>query len=319
MIVRLGYVAIALNLKNITTSSTVTFSNYSKIKSEEEKIKKLKSVTYSNIEALEKILRYNIDNNIHFYRLTSKLIPLSTHPEVNWDYAKYFGKELKRVGNIIKENNMRIDFHPDQFNVINSIKDKVVKDTIRNLNHAVDLYDLMDYKEGKLVIHIGSSAGGKEESILRFIDNLSNFPQRIRQRLILENDDKIFTAKDVLKICQEVRLPMVLDLHHDKCNNNKEPIEKNIGEIFDTWNYEKLPPKVHYSSPRDGGLDRKHADYINCEECIDFLNMVKKTVNRDFDIMIEAKKKDQALFKLVKDLKDSKCDCKFIDDSTIEI
>ena len=45
---------------------------------------------------------------------------------------------------------MRVDFHPDQFNVINSVKDKVVKDTIRNLNHAVDLYDLMEYDEGKL-------------------------------------------------------------------------------------------------------------------------------------------------------------------------
>ena len=71
---------------------------------------------------------------------------------------------------------MRIDFHPDQFNVVNSIKENVVKDTLRNLNHAVDLYDLMDYDDGKLVIHVGSSAGGKEDSINRFIDNFNEFP-----------------------------------------------------------------------------------------------------------------------------------------------
>ena len=34
MIIRLGYVAIALNLKNVTSSSTVTFATYNKLKSE---------------------------------------------------------------------------------------------------------------------------------------------------------------------------------------------------------------------------------------------------------------------------------------------
>ena len=181
MIIRLGYVAIALNLKKVTSSSTVTFANYNKLKNEEEKLKKLKSVTFSNIDDLETILKYNIKNNIHFYRLTSKLIPLSTHPEVLWQYDRYFSKELKRIGEIVKKSNMRIDFHPDQFNVVNSIKENVVKDTLRNLNHAVDLYDLMDYDDGKLVIHVGSSAGGKGDSINRFIDNFNEFPKRIRK------------------------------------------------------------------------------------------------------------------------------------------
>ena len=95
MIIRLGYVAIALNLKNVTSSSTVTFANYNKLKNEEEKLKKLKSVTFSNLDDLETILKYNIKNNIHFYRLTSKLIPLSTNPEVLWQYDRYFSKELK--------------------------------------------------------------------------------------------------------------------------------------------------------------------------------------------------------------------------------
>ena len=63
---------------------------YRKVKNEEEKLKKLKSVTFSNLDDLETILKYNIKNNIHFYRLTSKLIPLSTHPEVLWQYDRYF-------------------------------------------------------------------------------------------------------------------------------------------------------------------------------------------------------------------------------------
>ena len=319
MRVRLGYVAIALNLKNVTSSSTVTFANYNKLKSEEEKLKKLKTVTFSNIDDLETILKYNIKNNIHFYRLTSRLIPLSTHPEINWDYERYFSKELRRIGKIIKESNMRVDFHPDQFNVINSVKENVVQDTIRNLNHAVDLFNFMDYEDGKLVIHIGSSAGGKEDSILRFISNYKNFPSRIRERLILENDDKVFTANDVLKICQEIEVPMVVDIHHHKCKNDEENIGDLLPKIFDTWNNENLPPKIHFSSPKEGELDRKHADYIDINDFSSFLDLAKESVNRDFDVMIEAKKKDQALFKLMKDLSKINYKCKFIDDSTIEV
>ena len=319
MRIRLGYVAIALNLKNVTSSSTVTFANYNKLKSEEEKLKKLKTVTFSNIDDLETILKYNIKNNIHFYRLTSRLIPLSTHPEVTWDYERYFSKELRRIGKIIKESNMRVDFHPDQFNVINSVKENVVQDTIRNLNHAVDLFNFMDYEDGKLVIHIGSSAGGKEDSILRFISNYKNFPSRIRERLILENDDKVFTANDVLKICQEIEVPMVVDIHHHKCKNDEENIGDLLPQIFATWNNENLPPKIHFSSPKEGELDRKHADYIDVNDFSSFLDLAKERVNRDFDVMIEAKKKDQALFKLMKDLRKINYKCKFIDDSTIEI
>lgn len=319
MIVRLGYVAIALNLDKVTSSSTVTYSNYSKIKREEEKLKKLKSVTYSNIDALEKILEYNIENNIHFYRLTSKLIPLSTHPEVFWNFEKYFVKDLKRIGQLIKNNNMRVDFHPDQFNVINSIKEKVVEDTIRNLNHAVDLYDYMDYDDGKLVIHTGSSVGGKEKSIIRFINNFRIMPERIKKRIILENDDKVFTAKDVLNICQEVKIPMVLDLHHHRCKNEGEKVEDFLEDVFNTWSNEGLLPKVHFSTPKDGEYDRKHADYIDCKDFIQFLDIAKKSIDRDFDVMIEAKKKDQALFKLVEDLKSTDYKCKFIDNSTLEV
>lgn len=319
MKIRLGYVAIALNLKNITSSSTVTFANYNKLKSEDEKLRKLKRVTFSNIEDLETILKYNIENNIHFYRLTSKLIPLSTHPEVAWNYEKYFSKELKAVGNLIKSSNMRLDAHPDQFNVINSVKDNVVEDTLRNLNHAVDLFDLMKYDDGKLVIHIGSSAGGKDESIHRFISNYKTFPKRIRERLILENDDKVFTVKDVLEICEVIKVPMVVDVHHHNCKNNGEKLKDLLPRIFSTWNSESLPPKIHFSTPKEGEIDRKHADYIDVNDFCRFLDLVKVNVDRDFDVMIEAKKKDQALFKLMNDLRKINCKCKFIDNSTIEI
>lgn len=318
MRIRLGYVAIALNLENTTTSSTLTYARYLKL-NKEERIKKLKEVTYSNIEALEKILRYNIENDIHFYRITSKLIPLATHPDVMWDYKKYFKKDLEYVGKLIKENNIRLDAHPDQFNVINSDKENVVENTIRTLNMQVDLFEAMDYNDGKLVIHIGGAKGGKEEASERFVKNIDKFPKKITNKLILENDDKTFNAKEVLDICNKVSLPMVLDIHHHNCNQCEEDIKELLPRIFETWKNEILVPKMHFSTPKEFENDRRHADYIDPKSFLKFIYDVKDSVDKDFDIMIEAKNKDLALNKLMKELKIISKDIRFIDNSTLEL
>lgn len=318
MIIRLGYVAIALNLGKVTSSSTLTYTRYLKL-NKEDRLKKLKEVTYSNIEALEKILRYNIDNNIHFYRMTSNFIPLATHPDVMWDYLKYFKKDLEYIGKLIKDNNLRVDTHPDQFNVINSDRESVVENTLRTLNMQVDLFEAMNYEQGKLVIHIGGAKGGKDIALDRFINNLKNFPKRITDRLILENDDKTFNAKEVLQICERTNLPMVFDIHHHNCNNCEEDIKSLLPQIFKTWEDEELVPKIHFSSPREFEKDRKHADYIDANRFLEFIYKAKESVNKDFDIMIEAKKKDITLNILVKDLKKLTKDIKFIDSATLEI
>ena len=318
MIIRLGYVAIALNLGKVTSSSTLTYTRYLKL-NEEDRLKKLKEVTHSNIEALEKILKYNIDNNIHFYRMTSNFIPLATHPDVMWDYLKYFKKDLEYIGKLIKDNNLRVDAHPDQFNVINSDRESVVENTLRTLNMQVDLFEAMNYEQGKLVIHIGGAKGGKDIALDRFINNLKKFPQRITDRLILENDDKTFNAEEVLNICEQVKLPMVFDVHHHNCNNCKEDIKSLLPKIFRTWEDEELVPKIHFSSPREFEKDRKHSDYIDAKRFLEFIYEAKESVNKDFDIMIEAKKKDITLNTLVKDLRQLTKEIKFIDNSTLEI
>lgn len=210
-----------------------------------------------------------------------------------------------------------MDTHPDQFNVINSINENVVENTKQNLWFHVHLFQDMNYELGKMVIHIGSGQGGKEYALNRFISNFNKFPREIIEKLILENDDKTFTANDTLKTCRILNIPMVLDVHHHICNNDGEPLSSILGDILDTWNKDILPPKVHFSSPRNGDKDRKHADYINPEDFINFINECK-VFNRDLDVMIEAKQKDLALYKLVEDIKELKKDWKWIDKTTFE-
>lgn len=320
MIIRLGYVAIAKNLeKKATSSSTVTFTNYNKISTPEKKLEKLKSVTLSNLNALEQILEYNIRNNIHFYRITSALIPLVTHPQVGyWGHREMFKDDFKHIGKLIKESKMRVDTHPDEFNVINSINQKVVENTTINLMRQVEWFEEFDYEEGKMVLHIGGATGGKENGIERFINNFSELPIKIKERIIIENDDKSYTAKETLELCKILNIPMVLDVHHHNCNNNGEKIEDLLEDILNTWNNEKLQPKLHFSSPREKENDRKHSDFINAKEFLEFINKAK-VINRDLDIMLECKEKDMALIQLVKDIKDISLDCKWIDESSFII
>lgn len=317
MKIRFGYVAIALGLPKVTSSSNVTYAFYNKIQTEEMKLEKLKKVTYSNFSDLKKILQYNIDNNIHFYRLTSALIPLATHPEVNWDYRGKFKTELKIIGEIIKNSNMRVDVHPDQFNVINSINSNVVNNTLNNLLFQANLFEDMEYNEGKMVLHVGSGVNGKDNSLKRFEDNFKKFPKEITSKILLENDDKTFTALDTLGICQKLNIPMVLDVHHHICINDGNDIKEIIPDILSTWNGENLRPKIHFSSPRNGTNDRKHADYINTDYFIEFIEIFNN-FGRDIDVMIEAKMKDFALFEIVSSIKRIKKDIKWIDETTME-
>ncbi|GAB6169588.1 UV DNA damage repair endonuclease UvsE [Clostridium carnis] len=316
MKIKLGYVAISNILgKKVTSSSKVTFTNYSKILSEEKKLEKLKTITASNLNSLQDLLKYNIKNNIHFYRITSALIPLVTHPEVGyWGHREIFKRDFEYIGKLVKESNMRVDTHPDEFNVINSNNPKVVENTITNLTRQVEWFEDMNYEKGKMVIHIGGATGGKEAAIDRFIKNFNGFPEKIKSRLIIENDDKTYTAKETLELCKTLKLPMVLDVHHHNCNNNGENISDMLEDIFNTWKNEELSPKIHFSSPKEGEFDRRHADFINGEDFIRFIE-TSKILNRDFDIMLECKEKDVALFKLVEDIKVIKPKYKWIDES----
>lgn len=296
MKIRLGYACVPVTITE-TSSHTLTYTHYKKIGDNGNN--KLDSVIKSNFESLEKILKYNIRNDITFFRMTSELIPLVSHPLVKYDFLNQYEKYYKKIGNIIKENNLRVDMHPSAYTVLNSINDSVVISTINILEFYQKMYKMMDI-ESKVVLHVGSKALGKKEGINRFINNFNNLDKEIQKMIVVENDDKSYNIRNVLSLCEKLDIPMVLDYHHFKVNKNNEKIEDYIERIFKTW--ENDIPKIHFSSPKDKKNKRSHNDYINVDDFIDFLEKIKFT-KRDFDVMIEAKKKDEALFRLIRELK----------------
>lgn len=299
MKIRLGYVGIC-NTLNLTSSKTITYSNYNKL-DEGDKLKKANDIILENFYNLKQILIFNIRNNIKFFRMTSNLIPLSTHPKVNIDFVNLYSKEFLEIGQIINDNDLRVDTHPDQFCVLNSTRKEVVESSINILKYHQKMLEAMKI-DGKMIIHVGSSTFGKENSLKRFENNFKKLDKKLQKMIIIENDDKIFNMVDVLNLCQRLKVPMVLDIHHHKCNNNGEKIEDYIKAIFDTWSCEKLNPKVHISSSKSSKEIRSHNEYIDINDFDNFIESVKFT-NTSFDMMIEAKAKDEALFRLLRVIK----------------
>ena len=74
-----------------------------------------------------------------------------------------------------------------------------------------------------------------------------------------------------------------------------------LPRIFNTWTNFSAVPKVHLSSPKSNQAYRSHADFVSFEFILPFLKMAKE-LDRDFDIMIEAKQKNLAMLKLIEEI-----------------
>ena len=122
---------------------------------------------------------------------------------------------------------MSVDTHPDQFNVINSIDEKVVENTKGIYGFMLICLMIWDILLGN-----GSSFGKccrriRIQHLKDLKNNFKRYPDEITSKLILENDDKTFTAKETLQLCKNLGIvPMVLDVHHHMCNNDGDDIVK---------------------------------------------------------------------------------------------
>lgn len=310
MKIRLGYVSISKTIYDYVKLGNLTYTNYQK--KDDTAIDK---VIRNNLDNLYEILLYNQKNDIHFYRISSNLIPLATKEDVAFNYLDKYNNYYKKIGNIINISGIRVDMHPSNFCVLNSTRIEVVKSSFDIIKYHYDIMNKIDIKDKIIILHVGSSVLGKKNSITRFINNFNNLPQELQKIIAIENDDKVFNIDDCLYISSKIGVPVVLDYHHFKCNNTGEKIDKYLDKIIDSW--KAKTPKMHFSSPKSKREFRSHSDYINVDDFMDFINILSK-YNRDIDIMLEAKEKDEALFRLVRELK-YKSNYKFIDSTSFDV
>jgi UV DNA damage endonuclease len=306
MIVRLGYVAMSVHVKNASPSKTMTVTSFRKLDDREAAIRKLERIGAENVHNTLRLLRHNRAHDIEVYRFSSKLIPLIGHELLaDWDPIAVLAADFAELGAYVKEHGMRVSFHPDHFTVLSTPRSEVLRNSYADLDRHVRMLEAMGLgREAMCNIHIGGTYGDKNRARERFVRHFSGMEDRIRQRITLENDDKTFTARETLEVCEQVGAPMVLDVHHHQVNNDGESAAELWPRIAATWEgVRPLPPKIHVSSPRSEKETRSHADYVEPGPLLDFLLGIAAVTPR-LDVMIEAKRKDDALFRLMDELRD---------------
>lgn len=261
-----------------------------------------KELSVLNISDIPKLVDWNIQNNIFVLRLSSDMFPHSVNPRCDGYTLDYCNDQLAEIGQYCRDRNVRLTFHPGQFNVIGSPKDLVFQNTLLDLERHCDILDRMGCDQNSImVIHGGGVYGDKEKTIKRWCDNFLRLPERVRNRLVLENCEKNFNIEDCLRVSKIVNIPIVFDTHHFDCYKLLHPEEKfkearaYMLPVLTTWRRRNIKPKFHVSEQGSGRIGH-HSDYI--ENIPDYLLEIPKKYHTKIDIMIEAKMKEQAILRL---------------------
>ncbi len=252
----------------------------------------------NNLDCLQQILKYNFKHNILFFRLTSDLVPFASHPINRFDWHVFFKKKFRTIGQFIKKHDIRISMHPDQFTFINSLNRTIFRRALKELYYHAQILDLMELNtSAKIQIHVGGVYSDKTKSIKRFIKRYKNIDDRIKRRLVIENDDKSYCLRDCLFIHEQTRIPIVFDIFHHSVNNEGEELDEALALFTKTWQRKDSIPIVDYSHQKPGGQKGQHATSLNKKV---FRNFLAQTKPYDFDIMLEIKDKEKSALEAVK-------------------
>jgi len=253
-----------------------------------------------NIRDLIQVIKWNEQNGIKFYRMSSEIFPWMSEYDFSDlpDYKKICTL-LLGAGNLAKKYGQRLTFHPGPFNVLASPNDNVVKKTIVDLNKHSQIMDLMGLSTtpyNKINIHVGGVYGDKTSALQRWVDGFELLDDNTKSRLTIENDDKqsAYTVRDLMFIHENTGIPIVFDYHHHTCHPDGMTHKEALEIAISTWP-KNITPIVHVSEPRDEKNFRAHHDYV--------YNKID-SYGYDIDIMMEAKAKELAVLEYCKIHKD---------------
>lgn len=268
-------------------------------------VEKAKALALRNIQDLKTMIKWNEKNGITLFRISSDIFPRFTDIDVE-GYTIDFAKPLlQEVGNLIKKYGHRVLMHPGQYNQVGAKDPLVFEKTIFELEHHCDILDAMGMgKESVIIVHGGGTYGNKEETKYRWISQFYLLPEKVKNRLVLENCERGYSPKDCLDICLKIGIPMVFDCHHFECYislHQEEKVELDLDKIISTWN--GITPIMHVSNQGNGRIGN-HSDYI--EVIPDYVLDIPEKYNVDIDLEVEAKMKEQAIFRLREKYKDYK-------------
>jgi UV DNA damage endonuclease len=296
---KLGYACINTILKSngIFTNRTMRRKTF-----DEKGLDYVSELSLQNVKDLKTHVLWNNEHNIKLFRLSSQIFPWMEEYEYS-DLKDY--NEIKslmlEIGEIATKHNQRLTMHPGPFHCLASPKEKVIKRTIIGLNKHAEQFDMMDYKPShynKINIHVGGAYGDKESALKRFCKNFELLGDSTKKRLVIENDDSPteYSVKDLYEgVYKKIGTPITFDYFHHKFNTGDLTEEEALKLASTTWP-KGITQCCHYSESR---RKERMDESIRPQAHSDIIYEKIQTYGLDPDIVIEAKLKEQAIFKRV--------------------
>ena len=284
----LGYACINMELaaKGVTTNRGMIRKTFL-----EKGLPYASQLALQNVQALYTILAWNVEHNIKVFRVTSELFPWASEYRLE-DLPDF--KEIRSVLEACGQLPVRISSHPGPFNKLAG-SGATLDNTIKELETHSQIFDLMNLSAShwnKINIHVGGAYGDKSETLKRFAQNFKKLSSNLQARLTIENDDKpgLFSVSDLLPLHQMTGIPVVFDYFHHKLHPGVQTEEEAFLAAYQTWD---VRPVFHYSSSR-----KENEDPASKREAhSDWLHERINTYDRDVDIILETKMKEQSLLK----------------------
>ena len=141
----LGYACMNMTLSSRSKKTRVT-TNRSMIRRtfDERGIQYASELALQNCIDLRKILEWNENIGIKFYRLSSNIFPWASEYNLS-DLPHYarIAEVLADCGDFAARHGHRLTSHPGPFNKLTSPKEQVVLNTIRDLEIHGEVFDLL--------------------------------------------------------------------------------------------------------------------------------------------------------------------------------
>jgi len=262
--------------------------------------KYVSKLTLKNFKDLLKILQWNVENEILFYRCSSNIIPWKTKIEVEQlkDYTEIcdVAKQCKKI---IKQNNMRFTFHPSHWCKLASKSAETRKNSIEIIEKHADILNLLSLPEipyYSVNVHIGGHYNNKK-TVERFVKTYNKLTERAKSHLTVENDDtkSLWSVYELAETIHErTNVPVVFDYHHHKFTSRNTSYRTGFKAAARTWP-KHITPITHYSEAKR--LHEQNTS-INPVAHSDYVSQVPNWLQNNSDVMIESKAKEKAILNL---------------------
>jgi UV DNA damage endonuclease len=298
MMRRYGYCCINMTLGEGKKEDRIT-TNRSMVKKTflERGLEYASETALLNARDLVKVIRWNNDHGIKMYRMSSDIFPWASEYEfTDLPHFEEIRQTLLEAGDEAKRGGQRITFHPSPYGVLASVREDVVRNAIKDLRQHAEIMDLMGLDQTHFYpinIHVNTTQPTKEDAARRFCEHFQMLPDNVKNRLVVEVDDKKsqFKAEDLHEmIYKNIGVPITFDFHHNKCNPSVYSEKEALELCLSTWPKE-IPAITHYSASKRDFEDPTAKDVAHS----DWLYEKIETYDMIFDIELEVKMKEKAL------------------------